>query len=438
MLIVEYFVRVTILCSIFSIPSVIKKSLAFIKGLSMNEISSGSILISLLFWISLGGIFYTYFGYPVLVFLLAKMIQKPEFHQTYKPSVTLLIAAYNEETVIEEKIKNSLTIDYPKDLLQILVVTDGSKDRTPEVAKRYAPYGIEILHEPERRGKMAAINRALPHARGEIVVFSDANNYYQPDTILKLIQPFGNTQVGGVTGAKVIGQGDGSLGASEGLYWKYESFIKKQESRAGSCTSAAGEVLAIRKNLYSPPPEHVINDDFYIAMQIIRNGYRLIYVPEAKSIERVSPSAQDEIARRTRINAGRFQAIAMAKQILPFNRPLLVWQILSHKFLRPIVPFFMIGAALFNLISVFFPPAMKGFWILSKPYSLIFLGLQFLFYTLAWVGRKAGNRGKQSKLVRLFYLPTFLTNSNYAALMGFFRFLRGNQSHMWERIQRRG
>jgi biofilm PGA synthesis N-glycosyltransferase PgaC len=404
----------------------------------MNNISTGSIIIALLFWLSLGGIMYTYFGYPVLIFILAKMIQKPETYPTYKPSVTLLIAAYDEETVIEDKIKNALSMDYPKGLLQILVVTDGSRDRTPEIAKRYTPYGIEILHEPERRGKMAAINRALPSSRGEIVIFSDANNYYQPDTILKLTQPFENPSVGAVTGAKVIGQGDGSLGASEGLYWKYESFIKKQESRAGSCTSAAGEVLAIRKNLYSPAPEDVINDDFYIAMQIVRNGYRLIYVPDAKSIERVSPSAQDEIARRTRINAGRFQAIAMAKQILPFNRPLLVWQILSHKFLRPIVPFFMIGTALFNLIAVFFPPAMKGFWILSQPYSIIFLGSQFLFYALAWIGMKVGNRDDQNKLVRLFYIPTFLINSNYAALMGFFRFLRGSQSHMWERIQRRG
>jgi cellulose synthase/poly-beta-1,6-N-acetylglucosamine synthase-like glycosyltransferase len=403
----------------------------------MNDLSTSSILIALLFWGSIGGIFYTYFGYPVLIFLIAKIIHKPEAYQIYQPSVTLLIAAYNEETVIEDKIKNSLTINYPKDLLQILVVTDGSADKTPEIAKRYTPYGIEILHEPERRGKMAAINRALPNARGEIVIFSDANNYYQSNTIPQLTQPFKNPEVGAVTGAKVIGQGDGSLGASEGLYWKYESFIKKQESRAGSCTSAAGEVLAIRKNLYSPPPDNVINDDFYIAMQIVRNGYRLVYVPDAKSVERVSPSAQDEIVRRTRINAGRFQAITMARQILPFDQPLLVWQILSHKFLRPIVPFFMMGAALFNFLAVLLPPPAKGLWILSRPYSIILLGFQVLFYALAWLGRKAGDRGEQNKLLRLFYIPTFLTNSNYAALLGFFRFLRGNQSHMWERIQRR-
>jgi len=403
----------------------------------MENTSLRSILIALFFWISLGSILYTYFGYPLLIFLLAKLVRKSETYQSSQPPVTLLIAAYNEESVIEEKIGNSLAIDYPKYLFQVLIVADGSTDKTSEIAKRYTKQGVDLLFKPERRGKMAAINRALPHAHGEIIVFSDANNFYQADTIRHLIRPFANPEVGAATGAKVIGKGDGSLGASEGLYWKYESFIKKQESRLGSCTSAAGEVLAIRKNLYVAPPDKVINDDFFIAMQIVRAGYRLVYVPDAKSVERVSPSAEDEVTRRTRINAGRFQAIAMANQILPFNRPLLVWQILSHKFLRPLVPFGMIGAALFNLLAVLFPPQSNGLLILSKPYSIIFLGLQILFYVLAWLGKDLGNRGEKNKLLRLFYLPTFLTNSNLAALMGFFKFLRGGQSPLWDRIQRR-
>jgi len=285
----------------------------------MENTSLGSILLALFFWISLGSILYTYFGYPLFIFLLAKLVHKSETYQTNQPPVTLLIAAYNEESVIEEKIGNSLAIDYPKELYQVLIVADGSTDKTPEIAKRYTNGGVDLLFQPERRGKMAAINRALSHARGEIIVFSDANNFYQADTIRNLVCPFGDPEVGAATGAKVISQGDGSLGASEGLYWKYESFIKKQESRLGSCTSAAGEVLAIRKKLYVAPPDKVINDDFFIAMQIIRAGYRLVYVPEAKSVERVSPSAEDEITRRTRINAGRFQAITMAEQILPFK-----------------------------------------------------------------------------------------------------------------------
>ena len=405
----------------------------------MNNTSIGSVFIASFFWISLGSILYTYFGYPFLVFLLAKLVHKSENYPAYQPSVTLLIAAYNEEGVIEDKIKNSLAIAYPKDLLQILIVTDGSTDKTPEIVKRYAGEGIELLHQPERQGKMAAINRAMPCARGEIIVFSDANNYYPSNTIRNLIRPFGNPEVGATTGAKAIqlDQGDGSLGASEGLYWKYESFIKKQENRLGSCTSAAAEILAIRKNLYSSPPNHVINDDFYNAMQIIRRGYRLIYVPDAKSVERISLSAQDEITRRTRINAGRYQAIAMARQILPLHRPLIVWQIFSHKFLRPLVPFSMLGMAVFNLLALLFPPQRKGLLILSTPYSIILLGMQILFYVLAWVGGKYESRGNQSKLMRLFYLPTFLTNSNWAAFMGFIKFARGQQSHIWERVQRR-
>jgi biofilm PGA synthesis N-glycosyltransferase PgaC len=403
----------------------------------MENTSLGSILIALFFWISSGGILYTYFGYPLLIFLLGKLVRKTEVFQPYEPAVTLLIAAYNEEIIIEEKIRNSLAIDYPKELFQILIVADGSSDNTTEIVQRHAESGVELLYQPERRGKMAAINRALPHARGEIIVFSDANNYYHADTICNLVRPFGDPKVGAATGAKIIVQGDGSLGASEGLYWKYESFIKKQESLLGSCTSAAGEVLAIRKDLYSSPPDNIINDDFFIAMQIVRSGYRLVYVPEAKSIERVSPSARDEITRRTRINAGRFQAIAMAKQILPFDRPLLVWQIFSHKFLRPLIPFGMIGAAVFNLVAVLFPPESNSLLILGKPFSIILLSLQGVFYALAGIGMNSGHRGEKNRLLRLFYLPAFLTHSNWAALMGFFKFLRGGQSHLWERIQRR-
>ncbi|HSL41893.1 MAG TPA: glycosyltransferase family 2 protein [Anaerolineales bacterium] len=403
----------------------------------MEKLSLGPVLIALFFWLSLGGIAYTYFGYPLLIYFLARLARKSEKPLNAEPSVTLLIAAYNEERIIEEKIKNSLAIDYPRDLFQVLIVADGSSDRTAEIVQGYTDSGIELLYEPERRGKMAAINRALPYVRGEIIVFSDANNFYLPDTIRNLIRPFGDPEVGATTGAKVIVQGDGSLGASEGLYWKYESFIKKQESRLGSCTSAAGEVLAIRKDLYVQPPNNIINDDFYIAMQVVRRGYRLLYVPDAKSFERVSPSARDEVTRRTRINAGRFQAITLAGQILPLNRPLLIWQTFSHKFLRPLVPFGMIGAAVFNLLAVLFPPQDGGLLMLAKPYSIILLILQGLFYALAWIGMKSEKQGEQSKLLRLFYLPAFLTNSNLAALMGFFKFLRGGQSHLWERIQRR-
>lgn len=395
-----------------------------------------TMLLALIFWLSAICILYTYFGYPLILAFLAKARHQTSLFSVNIPYVTLLIAAYNEETVIENKIKNCLALEYPRDRFQILVVTDGSSDDTPEIVRKYAASGVELVHQPERRGKMAAINRALPFAKGEVVVFSDANNYYLPDTIIELVTPFCNPDIGATTGSKVIIEGDGNLGASEGLYWKYESFIKKQESRLGSCTSASGEILAIRKSAYITPPDTIVNDDFFLAMQVIRQGLRFVYVPQAKSYERVSPTAEDEVKRRTRIIAGRYQAISMADKLLPFNRPFLVWQIISHKFLRPLVPFFMIGMAVSNTLALLFPPDTNNFFYLGKPFSIIMLCLQVLFYLLAWIGSRY-KFGEKNKIARVLYLPAFLTNSNFAALKGFIQFMRGHQSHVWERIERR-
>lgn len=397
-----------------------------------------STFISIIFWLNLISILYTYFGYPLLISLMpTKRNHQKKTDQQSLPPVTLLIAAYNEDVVIERKIINSLSIEYPKDKFQILITADGSNDETPNIVKKYADSGVELLYQPERRGKMAAINRAMPYVRGEIVVFSDANNHYQPDTILKLVAPFNDPEIAATSGAKVIEKGDSSLGSSEGLYWKYESHIKKQESRVDSCTSVAGEILAIRKSAYTPPPDHIVNDDFFIAMQVLRKGHRLVYVPDAKSSEKASMSAQDEITRRTRINAGRYQAIAMARHILPFNRPLLTWQIISHKFLRLLVPFNMIIVFLLSTISVLIPYSRPDVFLhLSHPFNILVLVLQLFFYLLAILGMRAGEGNGMGKLGRILYLPTFLTNSNFAALKGFFKFMRGNQLHIWDRIQR--
>lgn len=394
------------------------------------------ITIALFFWLSLFAILYTYFGYPILIWLMPSLNKKIA-QIPYTPSVTLLIAAYNERNVIEEKIKNSLAIDYPKDKLQIIVVTDGSDDGTEQVVKPFEKFGITLLHQPKRNGKMAAINRAMPYTTGEIIVFSDANNFYQSDTIRKLVQPFADSQVGAVSGSKTIEKGDGELGNSEGLYWKYESFIKKQESRVSSCTSVAGEILAIRKSIYSTPPNYIVNDDFYSAMQTLRQGYKLIYVEDAKSTERISPSAKDEMIRRRRINAGRYQAISLSFKLLPKN-PILIWQIVSHKYLRPLVPFFMIIVFAMNLAAVFIPYPKPNHWFyLSPPLGLIFLILQIAFYLMAIVGMKIEKQQGDSRLRLLLYLPTFLVNSNLAALQGFFQFIKGEQGHLWQKVERR-
>ena len=394
-------------------------------------------MIRIFFWLCVSSIFYTYLGYPLLLSLLARIRPKQQPYQAATPKVTLLIAAHNEEAIIAKKLENCLALDYPADQLQILVAADGSDDRTADIVRTYAPQGVELSYSPPRRGKMAAINRAMAQARGAIVLFSDANNMYEGSVLREIVTPFADPTVGAVTGAKSIVRGDGVLGESEGLYWKYESFIKKQVTRLGCCTGVAGEILAIRHDLFEPPPDRVINDDFYMAMRVIRRGYRVIYTSQARSWERVSVSAQDEKTRRARIIAGRYQAITLASELLPWPRPLIVWQIVSHKFLRPLVPFAMIGALLTTFLAVINPSYVEKHRLfhLAPPFNWLLLLAQLLFYGLAWLGNRPS--GREGRLGKLLYLPTFLVNSNLAALLGFYRFLNKSQTPLWQRVQRR-
>jgi len=388
-----------------------------------------------LFWLSIFGIAYTYAGYPLLLAILAYFRPGLPDYPSFTPSITLLIAAYNEEVDIKQKLENSLALDYPADQLQILVADDGSDDDTVKIVKSFARQGVELSSDPQRKGKMSAINRAMKKARGEIIVLSDANAMYDMSTLRALTAPFSEPKVGAVIGAKIIQSGDGLLGDSEGAYWKYESWISKQETRLGYCTVSVNGMLAIRKKNFEFPPENIINDDFYILMGVIRKGYRSIYAPQAHSIKRISHSAQDEMIRRTRMNAGRYQAIAIAPHILPWRHPLVIWQVISHKFLRPLVPFGMILAFLANLASVIWPAAQGNYnlWRLAMPFNWIFLGLQSIFYLLAWLGNYLKLPGKTG---RLMYITTFLVNSNLAALMGLIRYITRQQSVIWKRVQR--
>ncbi|GIK57917.1 MAG: glycosyl transferase [Chloroflexota bacterium] len=369
-------------------------------------------------------ILYTYIAYPALLAVAARLWPRPVQTAVHTPTVTLLIAAYNEEEMITQKIENSLALDYPPERLQILVAADGSTDRTAQLVDAYAHQNVLLNDEPARHGKMAAINRAMPRATGEIVVFSDANNFYQADALRELVKPFADASVGAASGAKVIAKGDGVLGESEGLYWRYESFIKEKETAVHSSIGVAGEMLAIRRCLFEPPPDDVINDDFYMAARLLHRGYRVVYVPAARSIERISPTAQDEMARRARIVAGRYQAIWRSREIVPWKRPLLAWQLVSHKFLRPLVPLAMITAALSNLLLAF----------RARPLARLLLLWQIAFYGTAVLGSYFHPGGKWGKLL---YLPTYLVHSNLAALFGLGRFLAGKQTTRWQRVPRR-
>src|SRR5215217_6582079 len=332
-------------------------------------------IFGLLFWVCVLLIAYVYVGYPIILATLARLRRKAKEFPVITPQVSILIAAYNEQNVIATKLENTLALDYPKECLQVMVAADGSDDHTPQIVETFAPRGVELSYDVQRRGKMAAINRALPRLRHEILVFSDANNLYAPDALIELVKPFSDPKIGAVTGSKNILEDSDAHAKADGLYWRYESSIKKNETRLGSCTGVAGEILAIRRSLYQSPPDHVINDDFFIGMGVLRQGYRLVYAPTAHSYERSSLTEKDEAIRRARIVAGRYQAMLMPGSVLPWRSPVLVWQVISHKFMRPLVPFLMIIAFLVTLAACIWqlPPRNPGSLYLAPPYNILFL-----------------------------------------------------------------
>ena len=391
------------------------------------------VIVTVLFWFSVLFVFYTYIGYPLLAALFAKFKVLPKILSVEYPSVTLLITAYNEESVITKKIENSLNLDYTSDKLQILIAADGSSDKTPELVKQFGDR-VELNYIPPRQGKMAAINRAIPRVWGDIIVFSDANNMYEPDSLKKLIAPFADPAVGATTGAKLIIQDGGDLSSAEGIYWKYESWIKKNQTTLGTCTSSVGEMLAVRRSYYMAPPNNIINDDYYIVLDLIKRGYRVYYVPEARSLEYISANEQDEITRRSRISTGHYQAIFLSPRLLPFNRPVVIWHIVSHKFCRALSPFGFIMAFIANVLLVVFPATSPNSLIFLSPlYAALILALQLGFYLLALLGNYVKLPGLPGKVI---YICTYLVNSNYALLKGFIGYATKKQTSVWQRVRR--
>jgi cellulose synthase/poly-beta-1,6-N-acetylglucosamine synthase-like glycosyltransferase len=389
-----------------------------------------------LFWACVLFVFYVYLGYPILITILAAIRKAPAYDANFEPTVTLLIAAYNEEKIIAEKLENSLSLDYPRNRLQILVADDGSDDGTRDIIRSYADRGVELVSFSRRRGKLSALNNAMQRVRNEIVLLSDADNYYRPDTLREIVKPFSDPSVGAVSGGRVV-IGKSSLGEAEGMYWKYEEFIKRQEAKVGSCVGVAGDALAVRRELYTFPPQNIINDDFYIALSVLKQGYRVVYSPKARSFHPISETEHGEVERRTRIVAGRYQSIFLAKDVLPYKRLFVVWQIISHKYFRPLVPFAMIGAFVANLLVLITPsePDFPVWLMLEQPYDWIFFCAQMIFYSIAFIGIRYRIKGLPGKIL---YIPTFLVNSNLAAVRGLYRYLTNRQSVTWNRVSHSG
>jgi biofilm PGA synthesis N-glycosyltransferase PgaC len=384
------------------------------------------------FWISLLIVVYTFVGYGFILFFLIKL--KRLFAKPFKfitggalPTVTILIAAYNEEDFIGEKVNNTLQLNYPKDKIQIMFITDGSTDQTAEKIKAFPE--VTLLHQDVRGGKMAAIKRAIPFINGDITIFTDANTFLNKDAIMQLVKHYQNTKVGAVAGEKriLVEEAADASSAGEGFYWKYESRLKKWDYELYSNVGAAGELFSIRTALYQPVESDTIIDDHMIAMRIAEKGYIIAYEPDAYAMETASADVKEELKRKVRIAAGGIQSILRLKKAAnPFYYPVLTFQYISHRVLRwTITPFLLIAAFILNGLIV-----ANGGALLYK----ILFGMQILFYLLSLFGLFFESKNIR---IKILFIPYYFCVMNYAVIAGIIRYFKKNQSAAWEKSIRK-
>jgi cellulose synthase/poly-beta-1,6-N-acetylglucosamine synthase-like glycosyltransferase len=377
----------------------------------------------LLFWISAGLIVYTYVLFPTLIFLRGLAWPRPIKNHELDliPSVSVIISAYNEERSIGDKLKNLLSLDYPKDRLEVVIASDGSTDRTNTIIQAYVEQGVKFLALP-RQGKAAALNAAVAASTGEILVFSDANSIYKSDAISALVKPFADATVGGVAGdQRYLKKDKGSnAGAGERMYWNFDRLMKKFESRAGNTISATGAIYAIRRSLFQAVEEGV-TDDFFTSTGVIAQGHRLVFAPEAVAYEPVADSSDREFGRKVRVITRGLKAALIARgQLLnPFRYGFYAIQLFSHKVMRRLIVYPLLTLL---LVSPFL-------WKTNLFYQLATMG-QLLLYGLALTGFLL--EGTRAKGLKFFTIPFYFCLVNAAALVASINVLRGRQIKRWE------
>lgn len=369
-------------------------------------------------------LFYTYAGYPLCVFIRARYHKNTVAKDTgFKPFVSVIMSAYNEESHIEKKIKNLLESDYPKDSLEILAGSDGSTDATDLVLSRMADKRLKVFIYKERRGKPSILNDLVTKARGEIIVFCDARQIFEKNAISQLVANFADEKVGCVSGELVFESlaNETEVAKGVGMYWEYEKFIRKCESAVHSMVGATGAIYAIRKELYLPVPSDIVLDDVYIPLNIARIGYRSILDQDAKAYDRPALAISEEYRRKVRTLAGNYQIFFIFKDLLiPFLKPVSL-ALVSHKLFRVLAPFFLIAAFLSNLFM-----AMQGSYVLS-------LAAQAAFYALAVLGALTCRQKSKKSVIKIASTAYMFCFLNFTALAGLYRFLSGKQKIAWER-----
>jgi cellulose synthase/poly-beta-1,6-N-acetylglucosamine synthase-like glycosyltransferase len=384
-----------------------------------------AIVAAVVFWTSATMVLYTYIAYPLLIWICARSSRRtvtaPHPTDADLPDVTLLIIAYNEELIIRSRLENALNLDYPPGKLQIVLASDGSSDATAQISRAFADRGVVTLDYPERRGKASTLNAAFAELKSSIVVLSDANTYTDRPAVRALVRWFDLPQVGVVCGRLVLTDPVTGLNV-DGLYWKYETFLKRCEGKLGALLGANGGIYAVRRKFFSPIHSDTIVDDFVLPLLgKLRYGYRIVYDIDAVAHEETAPDLESEFGRRCRIGAGGFQSIQILWRLLDPRRGWIALTFFSHKVVRWLCPFFLAAMLASNAL------------LLDRPLYRLTFAAQIALYIASALGGIFSGTGTALRLLRL---TTMFTTMNIALLVGFWRWMLGQQRGTWNRTAR--
>jgi cellulose synthase/poly-beta-1,6-N-acetylglucosamine synthase-like glycosyltransferase len=373
------------------------------------------------FWLAVAFVAYAYLGYPLLIAAAARLRpQPPRRLPGFTPSVTILLVVNDEQDAIAAKLENLLALEYPPERIEIVVVSDGSADRTDAIASTFASRGVRLLSFPGPRGKASCLNDAVPHARGELLVMTDVRQPLAPEAVAALASYFHDPVVGAVSGELHLHRPAGTGVAGVGVYWNYEKLIRRAESAFDSTVGVTGAFYALRRDLFLPLDPRTILDDVALPMEIVLRGRRVLFAPEARAHDQIADKGSREYKRKTRTLAGNYQLLALRPALLDPRKNRLFWQFTSHKLARLLVPWAMLIAFAASLWL-----ALEG-----ELFYALACGAQVAFFLLAALGAFLGRRATPPRLLALPYTFCML---NLAAVNGLLGFLRGRETANWRK-----
>jgi len=375
-------------------------------------------MLKIIFWIIVFIILYTYFGYPIFVYLLSLFINNKVKKKNIEPKVTLLITAHNEEKKIRKKLENTLELDYPKDKLEVIVASDGSNDMTDKIVQEFRDKRVILFKTGNRVGKTEAQNKAVQIATGDIIIFSDADSMYDKSAIRRIVQNFYDTKVGVVSGrCEYVDPNGAPVGLATKVYWKYEIFIKGRQTKINTLTGATGCIYSVRKDLYTPLSKEIISD-LIEPLMVLQKGYRIVFEPEAIAYEKAAEKVREELKMRIRVISRAMNGFISVKNLFnPFRYPFVAFQLVSHKVLRWLMPLLILALFIVNI-----PLLGKRF------YNWIFI-IQVVFYSLAFIGWRLDLANKK---IKVFALPLYFCTVNLASLVSLWKILTGEVKAVWE------